>query len=85
VAAVNAGGTSPLSNEIWAKPVPAMSIGICDVNQDSIVSVSDVQTIVNQAAGMLTTANDLNGDGVVNIVDVQMVVNAALGMGCSGG
>jgi titin len=85
VAAVNAGGTSPMSNEAWAKPAPAVAIGICNVNQNTTVNVSDVQTMVNEVSGMSTKANDLNNDGVVNAVDIQIVINAALGLGCSGG
>ena len=84
VAAVNAGGTSLLSNEAWGRPEPSIAIGICDINQDAAVNVSDVQVVVNQAVGQATAANDLNRDGAVNVVDVQIVVNAALGMGCSG-
>ncbi len=83
VAAVNGGGTSPLSNEAWARPEPNISIGICNITGDATVGVADVQAIVNQAFGMASTANDLNGDGVVNVVDAQIVVNAALGLGCS--
>ena len=81
---MNGGGTSPLSNEAWARPEPNITIGICDITHDATVGVADVQAIVNQAFGMATTANDLNADGVVNVVDVQIVINAALGLGCSG-
>jgi fibronectin type 3 domain-containing protein len=84
VAAVNAGGTSQMSNEALARPEPSITIGICDIDQDAGVGVSDVQAIVNQAFGKATTANDLNHDGMVNVVDVQIVINAAMGLGCSG-
>ena len=55
----------------------------CDINQDGVTNVVDVQLIINQALGVVTPVNDLNGDGVVNVVDVQIVINAALGLGCS--
>jgi hypothetical protein len=84
VAGVNAGGTSLMSNEAWGRPEPSITIGVCDITQDTAVDVSDVQAIVNQAVGQSAAANDLNHDGVVNVVDVQIVINSALGMGCSG-
>jgi hypothetical protein len=83
VAAVNAAGTSPMSNEASAKPVPGITVTICNVDGGSTVAVADVQGIVNQAFGTSAKANDVNSDGVVNVVDVQAVINAALGLGCS--
>jgi hypothetical protein len=55
---------------------------LCDVNQDGIVNVSDVQLIVNEALGVAPPVNDINQDGVVNVVEVQLVIHAALGLGC---
>jgi len=54
----------------------------CDVNQYGTTTVADVQQMINEALGVLSTMNDLNGDGVVNVVDVQIVANAALGLAC---
>ena len=56
---------------------------LCDINQDSIANVVDVQRIINEALGVAAAADDLNGDGIVNVVDVQIVINAALGLGCT--
>jgi hypothetical protein len=55
----------------------------CDLNNDSITNVSDVQLSVNQAVGAAAcSAGDINKDGSCNVVDVQRVVNAALGGQC---
>jgi hypothetical protein len=79
VAAVNPGGTSPLSNQASAKPMSP-----CDVNQDGTLNVSDVQMIVDQALGIMSAANAMNHGGVTNVVEVQIVTNAVLGKTCSG-
>jgi fibronectin type 3 domain-containing protein len=79
VAAVNPGGTSPLSNEASAKPIPP-----CDVNRDGVVNVSDLQMTIDQALGMMSAANAMNHGGVTNVVEVQIVTNAVLGKTCSG-
>ena len=55
----------------------------CDVNQDTLTNVNDVQAMVNEALGATVGADDLNADGTVNIVDVQTVINAALSLGCA--
>ena len=54
----------------------------CDVNQDGLTNVSDVQQEVNQAIGVAACTADINQDGMCNVVDVQRVVNAALGGPC---
>lgn len=55
---------------------------VCNISQDSSVSVVDVQLILNEALGTMPAADDLNGDGLVNITDIQIVINAALGKNC---
>jgi hypothetical protein len=45
--------------------------------------VADVQTIIDEALGLIPAVHDLNQDGVVNLLDVQVVINAALGLGCA--
>jgi len=55
----------------------------CDIDQDGVTNVADVQIIIDEALGAAPAVNDLNGDGVVNVADVQIVINAALGLGCS--
>ena len=42
-----------------------------------------MQSIVNEALGILTPLHDLNRDGAVNVAGVQSIVNAALGLGCA--
>jgi hypothetical protein len=55
----------------------------CDLNQDSIVNVLDVQIAANQVLGVATCGSaDLNGDGVCTVTDLQRVVNASLGTAC---
>jgi hypothetical protein len=54
----------------------------CAVSGDGTTSIVDVQTIVNQALGVMPAVNDLNQDGVVSVADVQMVLNSVLGLGC---
>jgi hypothetical protein len=83
VAAVNTGGTSPVSNEASAKPVSGAET-VCDVNQDGNVNVSDVQMAIDQVLGVMSAANGMNHGGVTNVVEVQIVINAAMGRGCSG-
>jgi hypothetical protein len=65
-------------------PTTVVTFSPCDVNQDRLLNVLDVQQVINEALGVAPAANDLNGDGIVNIADVQIVVNAALGLGCWG-
>jgi hypothetical protein len=55
----------------------------CDLNDDGLVNVLDVQADVNAALGVgVCGIGDANGDGVCNVIDVQRVVQAALGLGC---
>ena len=54
----------------------------CDVNQDGVTNIADVQFLINQALGVTSATGNLDGDGGVNVVDVQIVINAALGLGC---
>jgi probable HAF family extracellular repeat protein len=57
--------------------------GACDVNNNGVTNVADVQRIIDEALGAAQAVNDLNDDGVVNVVDIQVVINAALGLGCT--
>jgi RHS repeat-associated protein len=54
----------------------------CNISGDAMASISDVQSIINQALGASAAVSDLNHDGTVNVTDVEIVVNAALGLGC---
>jgi len=55
----------------------------CDINADGDTNVADVQTIINEALGVVASTHDLNSDGIVNVADVQIGINAALGLGCN--
>jgi hypothetical protein len=59
-----------------------MTFSPCDLNQNKLYDVADVQAIVNQALGASQPANDMNGDHAVNVADVQIVIDAVLGLGC---
>lgn len=54
----------------------------CDVQGNATAGVADVHTIVSQALGASSPANDVNNDGVINVTDIQLVINAASGQGC---
>jgi uncharacterized repeat protein (TIGR01451 family) len=54
----------------------------CDVNQDGIINVLDVQTTIDEVLGFAPPVNELHRDSPVSAVDVQLVINAALGLGC---
>jgi hypothetical protein len=60
--------------------------GTCDLNDDGVVNVVDIQLEVNATLGLRACgAGDLNGDGVCSSIDVQRVINAALGLPCQVG
>jgi hypothetical protein len=56
--------------------------GVCDLNQDGVVNVADVQLAINMDLGLTSCPADLDG-GVCGQTLVQQIVNAALGEGCS--
>jgi hypothetical protein len=58
------------------------SAGTCDLNQDGVVNVVDVQLAVNMDLGVLSCPTGLDG-GVCGPTLVQQVLTAALGEGCA--
>ena len=50
----------------------------CDIAQNGVTNLNDVQTVIKQALGQSGASADMNVDGVVNVVDVQIVMQAAL-------
>ena len=52
-----------------------------DVNNDGVVNITDVVTLVNAilSSSTMLESNDVNGDGQVNINDVVKLVNVILG------
>jgi hypothetical protein len=54
----------------------------CDLNQDGVVNLTDVQLAENMALGSAPCTANIGGAGVCNIAVVQRVVNAALGGAC---
>lgn len=69
----------PLATGCTAGTITAFT---CDINGDSVINILDVQSMINQALGVIAAVDDLNHDGVVNVADVQKEINAALGLGC---
>lgn len=55
----------------------------CNVSGGAATSVTDVQTLINEALGVIPAVHDLNVDGEVNVADIAVVINAALGLGCT--
>lgn len=72
--------------ERWAllpRATSSSSPNPCDVNRDSQVNVTDVQSCVNQALGTVPcTTGDVDKSGTCNVMDVQRVVNGVLGGTC---
>jgi hypothetical protein len=70
----------------WRLASATGSVGSpCDLNNDGIVNVLDVQLMVSQALGTTACTNKLDGAATCDVIDVQRVVNAALGNACRQG
>ena len=55
----------------------------CDLNDDGVVNLFDVQIAINQVLGISPCTNaDLLQNGQCSVVDVQRVLNASLGGAC---
>jgi hypothetical protein len=83
---VGAGTTSigAKLNSISGSTILTVTAGSpCDVNQDGLFTIADVQLEINEGLGGAQAVNDLNGDHVVNVVDIQIVINAVLNLGCT--
>jgi uncharacterized protein (TIGR03437 family) len=55
----------------------------CDILHEGVTNVADVQSMIKEALGLTSPANDLSEDGIVNALDIQIVINASLNLGCS--
>ena len=57
--------------------------GSCDLNDNGVVDVVDLQIEINAALGLVAcNAGDLDGNGSCNVIDVQRIISAALGSPC---
>jgi hypothetical protein len=50
----------------------------CDLNNDGVVDVKDLQILINQALGKAPPVTDLNHDGMVNAIDIQRLIAVIL-------
>jgi hypothetical protein len=76
-------GTDPGVNfSIMDAAVGGGSPLACDLNNDGVVSVLDVQLVVNMSLGLIPCTANINGQGVCEVTTIQRVVNAALGGAC---
>ena len=71
------GGTSFTLDDMTVSTVSR-----CDLNQDGVTNVTDVQRIVNEV-GATPATDDLNGDSRIDSLDIQLVVTSALGSVCA--
>jgi YVTN family beta-propeller protein len=76
-------GSGPQAFGIFIAPAPQVQYSPCDLLQTGIVTVADVQLIINEALGVAPPTYILSGGTTVGVVDVQIEINAALGLGCS--
>lgn len=65
-----------------AVPLLAWPQNACDLSQDGVVNVVDVQLAINMSLGLLPCTANISGPGVCNVIVVQRVTNAALGGPC---
>jgi len=63
----------------------AQAANACDLNQDGVVNVLDIQLAINMALGSAPCTANVAGAGVCNIAVVQRVTNAVLSGTCSTG
>jgi hypothetical protein len=54
----------------------------CDVNNDGVVNVLDVQLLINQTLGTVPCKNDLTGLNKCTVVDVRRLIDNVLGKNC---
>ena len=81
-------GTSSSVSVIMSAPQPVTglfvnTIAACDLNNDGLATVADVQIAIDEALGVRQALNDLTGDGVVNVLDVEVEIAAALWGTCT--
>ncbi len=72
----------PVSVSASYSSSPGAGWNACDLSQDSLVNVVDVQLAVNMTLGTMPCTAAVNGLGVCTIVTVQRVINAGLGQAC---
>ncbi|HEX3743491.1 MAG TPA: M12 family metallopeptidase [Bryobacteraceae bacterium] len=79
-------GSSTISatvNSVMGSTTLTVTANPCDLDQDGMFTVADVQAMVNEALGQAPGLNDLNDDQVVNVVDIQIAINAVLHSSCT--
>jgi hypothetical protein len=77
---------SPTSSPAMSAPGSTSStFSACDLNQDGVVNVLDVNLAVGAALGTLPCTAKLDGAAQCDVIDVERVVVAALGGACTVG
>jgi hypothetical protein len=56
---------------------------ICDVSGDSLPTLADIQTEINEALGIVAPVHYLNHDNTIDVADIQIVSNAMLIQHCA--
>jgi hypothetical protein len=83
--AAGAENSSPVrayaTNAVSIKPA-ATALNACDLNQDGIVNIVDVQWAVNMYLGLMPCTANIEGAGVCNTDVVNLVSTAAMGGTC---
>src|ERR1043165_7436666 len=70
-------GLMPLTSAVQAATFSA-----CDLNQDGVVNVVDVQLVTIMYLGLLPCTANIAGAGICSTPVVQQVTNAAVGGAC---
>jgi len=76
-----ASGTYASSSVSFKAAASGGALNPCDLNSDGVVTVLDVNLIVNMVLGQAACSANITGAGVCTIVTVQRVVNASLAGG----
>jgi len=82
------GSINPIFYNSWDydlnEPINLFTCNIMDLNQDNIINVIDIITVVNIIVGSInpnsyeSCAADTNGDQIINVIDIIAIVNTII-------
>ena len=82
------GAINPIFYNLWDydlnEPINLFTCNIMDLNQDNIINVIDIITVVNIIVGSInpnqyeSCAADTNGDQIINVIDIIAIVNTII-------